>query len=52
MRAKEERGTVCSFQHAVWDWDRSGDGTGSRDSNERAELGKREKRAPVPVSTC
>ena len=29
-----------------------GDGTGSWDSNERAELGKGAMRAPVPVSTC
>ena len=52
MRVKEERRTVCRFQRARWDWGAGGDGTGSRDSNERAELGKGEMRAPVPVSTC
>ena len=52
MRAEEEMRTVCRLQHARWDWGRGGDGTGSRDSSERAELGKGELRAPVPVSTC
>ena len=52
MRVKEERRTVCRFQRATWDWDAGGDGTGSRESNERAEPGKGEMRAPVPVSTC
>ena len=52
MRDKEERRTECSFQHAVWDWGRSGDGMDSRDSSERAEPGKGEMRAPVPASTC
>ena len=52
MRIKEETRTVCRFQRARWDWGRGGDGTGSRDCNERAEPGKGEMRAPVPVSTC
>ena len=53
MRVKEERRTVCRFQRATWDWGgRGGDGTSSRGSKERAEPGKGEMRAPVPVSTC
>ena len=52
MWAEEDKRTVCTFQRARWDWGRGGDGTGSRDPNERAEPGKGEMRAPVPVSTC
>ena len=33
-----------------WGWGECG--TGSRDSNERAEPGKGEMSTPVPVSTC
>ena len=52
MRVKQEMRTVRRFQRARWDWGGGGDGTGSRDSNERAEPGKGDMRAPVPVSTC
>ena len=40
---------MCTFQHASWDWGGGADGTGSRDSSERAELGKGEMSAPVHV---
>ena len=49
MRAKEERRTVFRFQHARGEWGRGGVGTSNSDSNERAEPGKGEMRAPVLV---
>ena len=56
LRGEGERGEEHCVQVPAckvglgWGW---GEGsTGSRDSNERAEPGKGEMSAPVPVSTC